>query len=578
MSRLTLLLALAGATAGCTGVIGGSTGEPGGTGSSTVDPSGNPGTGTGTGTGTGGTVDPTMPPSAQVMCPTTATETVGRRVLRRLTNNELEATIRSTFTLDATQWPGVNLPPDASSLDGFTNNVDSLTVGPDYASGTLDGSKKIAALVSADPLLPKLLPCSTKGDAACADTFVTTFGAKLYRRPLLAAEKTRYLSLYDKVSKQADFRSFVYWATTAMLQSPNVIYRSELGDTDGASRFKLTPYEVATELAYAFTGAPPTAELTQLAASNQLSTPDQVEAAARTLVYDGQAVRPAFREVLLHFADQWLELAGISNLQKDATLYPDYTSQVQDSMAEEARRFLSGVLFEDKGNVANLLTAPYTYVDTSLAKYYGFGAATGTDFVRVPRPANWGVGLLAQGALLAVQANSLSTSPTRRGHLVRTHLLCGIVPPPPPVVGPIPPPTAAQTTRQRYESLHTKNPSCKSCHSMMDNIGFALEHLDSAGRYREVENTFPIDDSGIVSGTTAGDVKVAGASDLATALSKLPEVTDCVSSYLAAFTFGVNHDSASCLVSSASAELRTGTSLVDFYVRMARAEQFRSRQ
>jgi len=57
---------------------------------------------------------------------------------------------------------------DSGSLDGFTNNVDSLTVGPDYASGTLDGSKKIGALVSADPLLTKLLPCSTKAIAACA--------------------------------------------------------------------------------------------------------------------------------------------------------------------------------------------------------------------------------------------------------------------------------------------------------------------------------------------------------------------------------------------------------------------------
>ena len=227
-------------------------------------------------------------------------------------------------------------------------------------------------------------------------------------------------------------------------------------------------------------------------------------------------------------------------------------------MAEETRRFFSAVVLEEKGNVQSLLTAPYTYVDGALAKYYGFGSASGADFTRATRPANWGLGLLAQGSFLAVQANSLTTSPTRRGYLVRTKLLCGVVPPPPAVVGPIPEPTATQTTRQRYEVVHEANPSCGGCHAMMDHIGFALEHLDSAGRYRETENSFTIDDTGTVSGTSQGDVKIKGPAELATTLSTLPEVSDCVSSYVAAYTLGVNHDSAACLVRSAATELRGG--------------------
>ncbi len=568
------MLVLVGAVAGCTARLDG-------TSEGSAAPGANPGNPTGT-AGAGPTAtpvtDPNQPPTAQVTCAPSTTETVGHRVLRRLTNAELETTIRATFGVDATAWPGVDLPSDAGSLDGFTNNVDSLTVGPDYAKGTLDGAKKLATLVSADPLLSKLVPCAKTGDAACADTFVTTIGAKLYRRPLTAAEKARYTALYTKVTKGSDFKSFAYWATTAMLQSPNVIYRSEVGEADGAARFKLTPYEIATQLAYTFSGGPPDAALTTLAASNQLSTPDQIEAAARTLVFDGQAVKPAFRDVVLHFADQWLGLSGLSNLKKDATLYPDFSAQVQDSMAEETRRFFTSIVLEEKGNVAGMLTAPYTYVDSALAKYYGFGTATGTEFTRAMRPANWGLGLLAQGAVLAVQANGQTTSPTRRGYLVRTKMLCGVVPPPPPVVGQIPAPTATQTTRQRYEVLHEANASCAGCHSMMDHIGFSLEHLDSAGRYRETENTFPIDDSGTVSGTSAGDLKIKGAAELANALSKLPEVTDCLSAYVAGYALGVNHESAACLVSSASAELRRGSSLLDFYLRIARSEHFRSRQ
>jgi len=497
--------------------------------------------------------------------------------LRRLTNAELEATIRSAFNLNVTQWPGVILPSDPGSADGFTNNVDNLTVGPDYASGAVDSGKKVGAIVSADPLLGQLLPCSAQGGAACADTFVSTFGAKLYRRPLTTAEKGRYTALYNKISQQADFRTFVYWATATMLQSPSVIYRSEIGAQDAPNHYKLNAYEVASELSYMFTGAPPSAQLTQLAAADQLSTPDQVEAAARSLVWSGQTVQPAFRNLIFLFADQWLGLTGLSNLQKDAMLFPDFTAQVQDAMGEETRRFLSSVIMEDRGNVKTLLTAPYTFVDTTLSRYYGFGTPTGTDFARTNRPATWGVGLLSQGSILSVQANGLSSSPTRRGHMVRTRLLCTVIGPPPKVVDPIPPPTDAQTTRQRYEMLHG-NLGCKACHNLMDPIGFAFEHLDGAGRFRAMEGTFDIDDTGTVAGTSAGDLKVKGPTDLATAISNLPEVSECVASYLAAYGLGVSHENAACLVRTAAAELRSGTSLVDFYIRMARSEHFRYRQ
>lgn len=583
MSRaLWLSLFATGAlSAGCQGYLDGSSPVQGGPGSSaTTDPSM---TSTAGSAGQGNnnnqtTTDPNQPPTAQVTCTSTKTETVGHRALRRLTNGELEATVRATLGLDATAWPGVSLPSDTGSADGFNNNVDSLTVTPDYAKATYDQSKSIATTISGAAVLSKLVPCAAQGDAACADTFVSTVGSKLYRRPLTDAEKARYKALYTKISgAKEDFKSFAYWATIAMLQSPSLIYRSEIGEAGGAG-FKLSQYEIASELSYTFTGGPPADALLGLAAANQLGTADQIETAARSLVFDGQNVRPAFRNVLLQFTDQWLGLTGFSNIKKDAGKYPDFSTDVQASMAEETRRFFSAIFLEDKGNAASLFTAPFTFVDKTLAAYYGFGTATDDNFVRVTRPANWGIGLLSQGSVLATQANSLTTSPTRRGHLVRTKLLCGVVPPPPPVVGQIPAPTATQTTRQRYEELHTANASCKSCHALMDQIGFSLEHLDAAGRYRETENTFPINDVGTVTGTSAGDLKVGGIAELGTTLSKLPEVTDCVSSYLGAYALGMNHDSATCLVATAAGELRNGASLLDFYVRMARSEHFRTRQ
>jgi hypothetical protein len=586
MKRLALVLALGlPVGAGCTGSINDSgAGRPNdpGTKNPTIDPNTgkpvpNP-TGDPNNPNTTPTGDPVAPPMAAVSCTKDGKVTFGRRTLRRLTNAELEATIRSTFGLTTTQWPGLTVPPDRGSADGFTNNVDSLRVGNEYAAGAAASGKKVAALLTSDALLGTMLPCATTGGAACVDTFLGTIGAKLYRRPLLATEKARFVDLFDKVSKTADFKTFVYWATATMLQSPNVIYRSELGEADGPGRFKLTPYEVASELAYSFTGQPPTPELLALAAANKLSTADEIEAAARGLALDGNTIKPAFREVFNRFSEQWLGLSGLSNLKKDAMDFPDYNDQVQDALGEETRRFFAAVVLEDKGAVDKLFTAPFTVVNPLLAKFYGFPGGTGTDYARVNRPADWGVGLLAQGSILSVKANSLKTSPTKRGHLVRTNIMCAPVPPPPPTVAELPPPTEAQTTRQRYEQLHAPDPACSVCHQKMDPIGFGFEHLDATGRYRAKEGKFDIDDSGVLTETSKGDLKFKGATELANVLSTLPEVSECMGKYLAAFTFGVGQENTSCLVSSVLDELKGGKSVLDSYLRLSRADHFRMRQ
>ena len=72
--------------------------------------------------------------------------------------------------------------------------------------------------------------------------------------------------------------------------------------------------------------------------------------------------------MVLRFADQWLGLSPLSNLKKDATAFPDFTPEVQDALGEETRRFLASVLLDDKGKPADLLTAPYTFVDATLAQ------------------------------------------------------------------------------------------------------------------------------------------------------------------------------------------------------------------
>jgi hypothetical protein len=54
---------------------------------------------------------------------------------------------------------------------------------------------------------------------------------------------------------------------------------------------------------------------------------------------------------------------------------------------------------------------------------------------------------------------------------------------------------ASGSLRQRME-LHRAKPECSVCHEKMDAIGFAFEHFDGIGTWRDRDGAFGIDGSG----------------------------------------------------------------------------------
>ena len=99
---------------------------------------------------------------------------------------------------------------------------------------------------------------------------------------------------------------------------------------------------------------------------------------------------------------------------------------------------------------------------------------------------------------MAVKGNSYRTSPVRRGKFVLNRMLCTNIPPPPPDAVPdIPSLDPSKTLRQQMAE-HRTNPSCAACHDTMDPIGYAFEHFDGAGKYRNDDHGQAIDSSGTI--------------------------------------------------------------------------------
>jgi len=518
------------------------------------------------GDGDGGGPDEPTPPS-EPLCSGEDTEDVpGPRLLRRLTADEYEGSVRFALQLDDASWSGPMLPPDPASGTGYTNDAERLRVGEAFAAALETSAEEIATVVSTPEHLAVMLPCATEGGLGCAEQFLDVQARRLFRRTLDDAERARYLALLEDVDAGGgSFDEWVKWTAQTLLQSPHFVYRSELGDPSGQDDgwYDLRGPEVATLLAFVLTGAPPDDALLDRAEAGELGSPEAIAAVAAELAFDADgSPRPALRQRLQEFHSQWLELSTLPNAERDPGLYPGFNEQVKASMVAEFEAFVDAVVFEQRGDVVDLLTYDRSQVDATLADYYGYGDGSGETV----KPEGWGVGLLSLGGVMAAHSTYLATSPTQRGMLVRSRLLCTDLPPPPAEVGELPPPEAADTTRQRYEE-HVSNPACSSCHLAVDPIGFGLEGLDAAGRQRTSENGVTLDLQGMVKSLDGEDVAFEGATELAEVLADAETPARCMTAHMATFALGMPPEDTECVVGSPAAALAAGDmGIMDAYV------------
>ncbi len=530
------------------------------------------GAGAGAGNGAAGGSSATGPGAITV--PATPPQNPGYMVVRRLNRPEYNNTVKDL--LGTTLTPADTFPGDDLG-DDFDTVGASLSLAPEYVVAYEAAATTLINDLFADATRQKtVVTCDVTTGDSCAQAILTAFARRAWRRPATSDEVLAMMAPWTAAKTLgATPTDGIKAALTGVLISPFFLYMLEMDPNPASGPVRrLNPYELATRLSYSLWSSMPDATLSAAADAGQLTTDAQVTAQINRMLAD-----PRADSLLDNFSANWLDFVSLDSHDVDPMLFPSYSSAVETSMKGEARRYMQEFLHNPL-NVSGILNSRFTFVDATLASYYGLtrtGATNATDFVKVDTTGTQRQGLLTLGSFLTTTSYANRTSPVRRGEYVFRRLMCDDVPPPPPNVPQLSEMVVVgQTLRQRMEA-HRNNPACSTCHSLMDPIGFGLENYDGIGEYRTTDNGLPVDSSGVLpDGTTFN-----GAIQLGGILAKDPRLPQCVTQKFMTFAIGrlLNQSSDGQWIGYLSAQAQaTDGSLASIIRTVLLSDAFRSRQ
>ncbi len=362
------------------------------------------------------------------------------------------------------------------------------------------------------------------------------FELLVYRQPN-SAESERYSQFLRKSIKLGGGRKGLENLITAIMLSPEFIYRQEigLGAVQADGRRKLSSPELAFAIAYALTDAPPDALLQQAVAAGKLTTRADVEREVRRMLavstqeYWGYEVNHTFeshREAspnprVLRFFREFFGYDRVFDVFKDESRNPHHKPQF---LFKDADLFVLSILAEDNQVLQNLLTSnryAVHYVSPQQAErklqqirdgkdkkgtdlkllnagitpvlgnyhggqyytVYGFEKETWDYPIKQPFPVEHRFGMLTHPAWLVAHSGNFDNDPIRRGKWIREHLLADTIPEIPIGVDAALVEDPHKTLREKLEK--TTRAECWRCHKKMNPLGLPFEAYDDFGRFRE---------------------------------------------------------------------------------------------
>ena len=381
-------------------------------------------------------------------------------------------------------------PAGASDVPG----IDML-----YISGPFDGTVPDDTLIRRRIFSCRPVDDTSEAEERCAGEIIGSLTRRAYRRPVSDADVDPLMAVYREGRVDRDFEAGIERALEALLAMPKFLMRVEAHpvDTPPGGVYRLSDLELASRLSFFLWKSIPDDELLDLAVRDRLSDPVVLAGQVRRMLADPRATR-----FMTDFVGQWLQMRNIDSQDPDGALFAGFNDSLRKAMVRETELFFESQLREDQP-ISELLRADYTFLNEQLARHYGVDNVYGSRFRRVQWNDDRRHGLLGHASLLTVTSYANRTSVVLRGKWVLENLLGAPPPPPPANVPPLEENDRVNPTslRERMEQ-HRSSPVCAACHSRMDPLGFAMEHFDAIGRWRETDGGAEINSTVTLSGKT----------------------------------------------------------------------------
>lgn len=436
--------------------------------------------------------------------------------------------------------------------------------------------------------------CATDADAsndpACLDAFITKFGERALRRPILPED----VAFYAKPVGAPPFDAPDWADVIALIMSaPEAFYFVESGDPSASGeRVPLVTYELASRLSFHFWQTAPDAQLLDAARSGALLTKEGYEAEVERLVKD-----PRTRAAVREFFAEWLANATLQELDSRVgdPVFDAFVSgfspgpDLREHMLEEVVDAALYYTFDAPDTYAGLFTSRASFARTDdLAAIYETpvwdGVSTPPEVTQPER-----AGLLTRAAFLST--GSATTRPIMKGVFIRKAILCDeIAPPPPNAAAKTPELSDSKSTREVVEAL-TGSGECAACHPPVINpLGFATENFDAIGRVRTSQPLFEptsgavvgsasVDTTGTPYVDDGDDTPAKDAHDLVGLIAESPKFHACFARQYFRFTFRRIEDlkNDGCALAAEKSSLDGGGKLVEVLRSVALSDAFKSR-
>ncbi|MEY4641791.1 MAG: hypothetical protein RLZZ227_1785 [Pseudomonadota bacterium] len=334
------------------------------------------------------------------------------------------------------------------------------------------------------------VPVSTDEFESCARQIITPLATKAFRRPVTPEDTEVLMEFYREGAADGVFADGIELALRRLLADPEFLVRVEREpvDVQEGQPYRISDLELASRLSFFLWSSIPDQELLDVATAGQLSDPAVLELQVNRMLQD-----PKSESLITNFGQQFLYLRNLPTTSPDGIYFPNWDDELRQSFKRESELFFASIIREDR-SVLDLIDADYTFLNERLAKHYEIPNIYGAHFRRVHLGPEYDVrrGLLGKGSFLSTTfTENFRTSPVKRGVWVIENILGTVPPEPPPNVPALELTTGSgevviKTLRDQL-TLHRADPTCATCHKIMDPIGFALESFNADGSWRTVE-------------------------------------------------------------------------------------------